>query len=224
MDFAARPHPRPWTRIHESQRAFSKPVPFRITGAALLVAALLWMNACGLPPKPRYTPTAAGGSKATSVKRTARSGATENRAADSNPPGVTLTGQDFTLLKGDTLHARLANSIRAFLDARYKMGGQDTKAADCSGFVMAVFRQAFGVDLPHNASEMFSLGEPIAADDLRAGDLVFFENPQRRVINHVGIYLSERRFVHSTVSAGVTLSSLMDGYWQERYVGGRRLP
>ena len=81
----------------------------------------------------------------------------------------------------------------------------------------------FQVDLPHNSSEQYSLSamEKISSEDLQAGDLIFF-GPQKRRINHVGLYLGEGRFIHASSKKGVTISNLDENYWKARLVGAKR--
>ncbi len=67
-------------------------------------------------------------------------------------------------------------------------------------------------------------GDAVEKTALEPGDLVFF-NTRRKPYSHVGIYLGEGRFVHSssTRSKYVTVSNLADRYWTTRYNGARRI-
>jgi lipoprotein Spr len=125
-------------------------------------------------------------------------------------------------LPDNARNARLAASISVYLDAGYKYGANGTDAIDCSGFVKAVFQDAFDVSLPRKAVDMYGSGTPVGKLSLETGDLVFFSTERWRVINHVGIYLGERKFVHASTSLGVTISSLDEEYWMRRYIGARR--
>ncbi|MBM4190200.1 MAG: C40 family peptidase [Betaproteobacteria bacterium] len=107
----------------------------------------------------------------------------------------------------------------------YKRGGTDpNKGVDCSGFVRHVYNDASGLELPHNALQMSREGVAVEKMALEPGDLVFF-NTRRKPFSHVGIYLGEGRFVHSssTRSKYVTVSNLDDRYWTTRYNGARRI-
>jgi cell wall-associated NlpC family hydrolase len=82
----------------------------------------------------------------------------------------------------------------------YKPGGSDpAKGTDCSGYVRHVYKKTAGIELPHNAKQMSQRGETIGKDQLKPGDLVFF-NTLKRPFSHVGIYAGDGRFVHSTSS------------------------
>ena len=90
------------------------------------------------------------------------------------------------------------------LGIRYRRGGSSPEAGfDCSGFVSHVFREGLGLVLPRSSKEMSKSGEEIGKDELRPGDLVFF-NTMRRAFSHVGIYLG-------------------DSYWNKRFNGARRV-
>jgi cell wall-associated NlpC family hydrolase len=189
----------------------------------ILAAGLCWLFwSCALNPKPRYKsnrPKAKTSSQPASTARdTSQIAAHDDLARRDTEPRPNLYP-----LQNETQSAKLATSIGAFLDARYEFGGQDTNAVDCSGFVKAVFQEAYGIELPRKATEIYRRGVAVPSSELAMGDLLFFSNSHRRTIDHVGIYLSQKKFVHSTVSQGVTISRLDEPYWQRRFLGARRL-
>jgi len=110
------------------------------------------------------------------------------------------------------------------LGINYRFGGTEPDSdLDCSGLVRYVFQQVTGVTLPRSAKEMSRVGEQVALDDLKPGDLVFF-NTRRFAFSHVGIYLGEGRFIHAP-SRGreVEVATLDKNFWQKRFNGARRL-
>ena len=109
-------------------------------------------------------------------------------------------------------------------DIRYVRGGHDPSTGfDCSGFVRYVFAHAIGVQLPNNSASQFLAGLKVKRADMKPGDLVFFHTHGRRRITHVGIYISEGRFIHSpTTGKTVEISSLNDAYWSKRFAGAKR--
>jgi len=119
--------------------------------------------------------------------------------------------------------------LKKYLGIRYKKAGASKKGFDCSGFVKVAYRQIFGLDLPHQSSQQSRYPdlESVSLDSLRTGDLVFFSsNPKRKNIDHVGIYLSDGRFIHAARSRGVMISGLDEPYWRSKIVvaktpGGR---
>lgn len=110
------------------------------------------------------------------------------------------------------------------IGVNYKYGGNKPSTGfDCSGYVSHVFRQMAGLSLPHNALAMSRLGKKISPDELKPGDLVFF-NTLKRSFSHVGIYVGNNRFVHAPSSGGgVEVVSMQDKYWEQRFNGARRL-
>lgn len=108
--------------------------------------------------------------------------------------------------------------------ADYRWGGKSyQKGFDCSGLVAFVFREAYGLALPHNSQAQSRMGETIPAADLQPGDLVFF-NTQREPYSHVGIYLGEGRFIHAPKEGAVVRTeNLSARYWATRFDGARRI-
>jgi len=106
----------------------------------------------------------------------------------------------------------------------YRRGGTDPDAGlDCSGFVQLVFKDAVGLVLPRTSKEMSEVGARIDRQELKPGDLVFF-NTMRRAFSHVGIYLGEGRFLHAPRPGGeVRVEDMGSSYWVKRYNGARRV-
>lgn len=109
-------------------------------------------------------------------------------------------------------------------DIRYVRGGSDPSTGfDCSGFVRYVFAHAVGMQLPNNSASQFLAGLKVKRADMKPGDLVFFRTHGKRRISHVGIYISNGRFIHSpTTGKSVEISSLDSGYWAKRFAGAKR--
>ena len=104
----------------------------------------------------------------------------------------------------------------------YRTGGSDPSGFDCSGFVWYVFARQ-GLAVPRTVAAQFQAGAPVAAGDLRPGDLVFFETAGASA-SHVGIVVSRDAFVHAPSSRGeVRVEHLGARYWSNRFVGARRL-
>ena len=120
----------------------------------------------------------------------------------------------------------IQEEMKKYLGIRYKRAGASRKGFDCSGFVKVIYQEIFGVDLPHQSSEQSRCPdfENIPLDSLQTGDLVFFSSGgKKRSISHVGIYLSEGKFIHAARSQGVVISQLHDAYWRPRVIVAKRL-
>src|SRR5689334_6213612 len=106
----------------------------------------------------------------------------------------------------------------------YRRGGESPQTGfDCSGLVAHVYKEAFGVQLPHNAREQSRVGRHITVSGLEPGDLVFY-NTERRPYSHVGIYLGDHRFIHAPKpGASVRVEDMRAAYWSRRFDGARRV-
>jgi len=115
-------------------------------------------------------------------------------------------------------------SALALLGVPYRWGGSNpTEGLDCSGLVQWVYRGSANLLLPRRSDEMMDYGQPVPPNELRSGDLVFF-NTMQRTGSHVGIYIGQGRFIHAPNSRGVVrIESLTQAYWASRYDGARRL-
>ncbi|CAK13281.1 C40 family peptidase [Pseudomonas entomophila] len=111
------------------------------------------------------------------------------------------------------------------LGTPYRWGGSTPKKGfDCSGLVKYAFNDVADVDLPRTSNAMAQgQGVKVARDDLKPGDLIFF-NIQSRRVNHVAIYLGNDRFIHAPrTGKRVSIDSLEKPYWQKRYVVAKRV-
>lgn len=109
-------------------------------------------------------------------------------------------------------------------DTEYRYGGNSASSGfDCSGYVGHVYREVLGIALPRTASDISRAGAPVRRDELRPGDLVFY-NTLGRSYSHVGIYIGDGKFVHSPrTGERVRTEQMQMNYWQTRYDGARRI-
>ncbi len=116
-------------------------------------------------------------------------------------------------------------SLYQFIDAwwatRYRYGGNDRSGIDCSAFTGKALEEVFGLDIPRTAREQYNSCEKVTTELLEEGDLVFFNTSGG--VSHVGLYLGDNYFVHSSVHSGVTISSLADDYYSSRFISGGRI-
>ena len=110
------------------------------------------------------------------------------------------------------------------LGVPYRRGGNGYDSGfDCSGFVRALYEQNFGLLLPRRAAEQANATQDIGREELKPGDLVFF-NTLGRAFSHVGIYVGDHRFIHSPRSGAVVrIEDMRVNYWNRRFNGARRV-
>jgi lipoprotein Spr len=116
--------------------------------------------------------------------------------------------------------------LYAFIDdwtgTPYLYGGKNRQGIDCSGFTETLYRTVFGREITGSSKDLFTQCKPIPKDKLKEGDLVFFKIESDR-ISHVGVYLTNNKFVHATVKKGVMISDLGENYYLKYYYEGGRL-
>lgn len=112
----------------------------------------------------------------------------------------------------------LMSQYNQWAGTKYKYGGTTKKGVDCSAFVGHVYRDAFNINLPRTTTDLIKEGKYVKREDLKAGDMVFFRKGK-----HVGIYLGNNQFMHSSTKNGVVISDLDKGYYAKVYHQARRL-
>ncbi len=123
------------------------------------------------------------------------------------------------------LRLELLQSIEDWLGTRYRYGGRSRGGVDCSGFVCQMVETALGRQIGNSSSAQSKEFAPIfSVDSLQFGDLMFFSGTRRTAkrIGHVGIYLGNGVFAHSSTSIGVTFNHISDGYYTRRFRWGGR--
>lgn len=129
-----------------------------------------------------------------------------------------------------TEHTKADNIIDTALEfsgVRYKYGGTTKKGMDCSGLLYVAFGEN-NIKLPRVSYHMAEEGRRIRLSDVTKGDLLFFRTSKgAKRINHVGMVVTvekgEIKFIHSSSSRGVIVSSLREGYWNSAFVRATRV-
>ncbi len=126
------------------------------------------------------------------------------------------------------VHDRAAEAVLSamnYIGVRYQRGGNSADTGfDCSGFTRYVFENSLGLMLPRQADQQAKAPGlvSIRREDLKPGDLVFF-NTMRRTFSHVGIYIGDNRFIHApSRGKDVRTDDLSFAYWAKRFTGARR--
>ena len=169
----------------------------RYSLAALLASSTLVLNACGVLPYGVRSPE----------------------------PAVSNVGGGGTANAAGAINDK-ANEVVLFalglVETGYLFGGKNPEAGlDCSGMVSYVYQKAVDMRLAGSAADLARQGKPVPAEQLRPGDLVFF-NTRNKSYSHVGIYIGDKRFVHAPSSRGkVRTESLKNGWFAARFEEGR---
>ena len=134
-----------------------------------------------------------------------------------------LTGCNSTKVakQQETVEQKLTNQYNQYKGTKYKYGGTDKRGFDCSGFTQKVYENAFQIKLPRTTKEISEVGKKVSKKKLKPGDLVFFR-PSRKY-KHVGIYMGDDFFIHSSTSKGVIKSDLNNVYWDKKYRYAKRI-
>lgn len=121
----------------------------------------------------------------------------------------------------------IIKEAKTYTGTPYRFGGVTKKGMDCSGLIYTAFK-ANDIYLPRSSVDMSREGEKVNLKNVLPGDLVFFKtNRRRNVVNHVGIVVegqgNEVKFIHSSTSRGVIISSIAETYWQRAFTEARRV-
>ncbi|UCH85577.1 MAG: C40 family peptidase [Candidatus Latescibacterota bacterium] len=123
----------------------------------------------------------------------------------------------------DADRKEIVQYAKSFIGTPYRYGGEGRGGVDCSGLVIAVYRE-FDIRLPRSSRDQSRSGQQVSRSDIRPADLVFFKTSGRQSVSHVGIYIGGGKFVHASTSAQkVRVDALNDDYFRRRYQGARRV-
>ncbi len=113
----------------------------------------------------------------------------------------------------------------SWIGVRYRYAGNDRRGVDCSGLTYNIYRTVYGIQLQRSSEGMYEEDvDKISKRKLKSGDLVFFgTGKKRRKVNHVGIYLKDGAFIHTSNSSGVIVSRLDEEYYRKRYIKAGRV-
>ncbi len=124
------------------------------------------------------------------------------------------------------LAAQMVSFSKQYIGTPYVYGGTSlTSGVDCSGFTMSVYK-AFGVTINRTSRDQFTQGTAVSFDELLPGDLVFFNTGGNTQISHVGMYIGDNKYIHSTDGGsvnGVMISDITSNYAKNTYVGAKRI-
>ncbi len=121
------------------------------------------------------------------------------------------------------LTSQLYTNAVAQLGVRYRLGGTTPRGFDCSGFTQYVYGKS-NVAISRTCEKQIGEGIIVAKEDLRPGDLVFFDgtNHPTALVTHVGMYIGDGKMIHAG-SAGIAIVDLDHQYFARHYLCARRI-
>lgn len=159
------------------------------------------------------------------VASQAQTKSAQSTSDDSKDDQESLGKAYFSQIMGVALSAtsnmKLFHFVYDWIGTPYHFGGSSRRGIDCSAFTKELYSEVFNLDIKRNSRDIFSMVNPVAKDELKEGDLVFFKIHSRS-ISHVGIYLGNNKFAHAS-SKGVAIGSLDDAYYSRYFYKGGRL-
>ncbi len=176
----------------------SRPCIKRLTILFLLLP-LVFLTICACTSAPRY------------------------RASPAGPPSEDTGDNLKTKPPRAPKWSEIVRVARTYIGTPYVSGGTTRRGLDCSGLVLAVYREC-GIPLPRTSRSQSTMGNKVDLSNLRPADLVFFRTSRRAYISHVGIYIGQNRFIHaSTRERSVRIDRLDNTYFRNRLVMARRV-
>ncbi|MDR3303867.1 MAG: C40 family peptidase [Treponema sp.] len=134
---------------------------------------------------------------------------------------------------GLTLRQSIIEAGEHYLGAKYVYGKQSpaTMEFDCAGFLSSAFQEGVSIKLPRSSKDIALVGTEVSPDQLRMGDIVYFDTDDRdgkKAVTHVAIYVEPNKLLHAISwppsEAGVQFTAFQeDRYWYPRVLGYRRV-
>ena len=113
--------------------------------------------------------------------------------------------------------------IDEWYGVKYKWGGNNQSGVDCSGLVCQLYKNVYGLNIKRTvATQHDDTRNFRRTRRLREGDLIYFKTDGDD-LSHVGVYLKNGYFLHSSKSKGVAINSIYESYWQDAYAGGGKV-
>ena len=191
----------------------------------LLFVFALFLISCGSTKNTGKIPEAIIGSETVKSKPSRRIDPNKNIATSKGKTRKEAI-EEIEEVKPKEIRENIIDFAKTFEGTRYKFGGTTKAGMDCSGLVYTAF-QTENITLPRISRDMATKGILISFKDIEEGDLVFFKTSRKNAINHVGLVVEAKRgevkFIHSTIRAGVIISSMDEDYWKKAFVEVRRI-
>jgi len=121
---------------------------------------------------------------------------------------------------------KIEGDAKKLLGKKYVWGATGPRTYDCSGFTQKIYRDA-GINIPRVSRDQARVGQYISYNNLRKGDLVFFDTHKKKTgkVTHVGIYLGNGNFIHASSGAKkiVIFNFNNKKFYKNRFLWARRV-
>lgn len=147
---------------------------------------------------------------------------------------ATTSSTSTVSIQSTSVGAKVINAGKKYLGTPYQYASSraNKKTMDCSEFTYWAFKEGAGINIGKGgARSQYKKGKYVARKNLKVGDLVFFSTKATmkyskksiKRIGHVGIYAGNNKVLHTYGKGGVKFSDMGNGWWDDHYVGARRV-
>ena len=140
-----------------------------------------------------------------------------NKAPSGNSPLISNDlQQKLGLSSREIKENKLYSFINEWYGVPYKYGGCQKTGVDCSCFTNILYEKIYSKKISRSAAEKYNQCDKISYEDAKEGDLFFFKIGGNSV-THVGVFLKNKYFVHSSTSKGVIINNLEEAYYKKYF-------
>lgn len=188
---------------------------FHLTTAGLFLITLLVFTSCSSHKKARESRNL----KSQTEKQTSKlSKADKEKQEQLKEKYAELLGISAAEIKNLNLYTLIDD----WYGVPYKYGGNTKAGIDCSGIVSIILSDIYNKIPAGTCWNYYEMSEKINSAAMKEGDLLFFKIEQEKV-SHIGLYLTNNKFVHATKKKGVMINDLDEPYYKKYFIGAGRL-
>ncbi len=145
-----------------------------------------------------------------------------NNTVSSSPKKYKAVSEKLGFNVDEKCNLKLMAEASEWVGVPYKFGGNTKSGVDCSGLTNALYKNVYSKTIPRVSTDICKTSIQIEKRNLKEGDLVFFKIESKKV-SHVGVYLKDNKFIHSSTKKGVIISDLEDVYYKKTFHSAGRI-
>jgi lipoprotein Spr len=120
--------------------------------------------------------------------------------------------------------ANIFDFIKEWIGVPYKFGGESKRGIDCSKLTQKLYELVYHIQIPRVAWDQWKFTERVKLEDMRLGDIIFFNSYRSPTGIHCGIYLGDGLFLHAPRTGDrVKISCIDEGVYRKTFKGGGRV-